>query len=138
LLDGVTDIQRLDVNADVVVLSACNPGGGSKDDGESLSGLARSFFYAGARSVMATHRALKNTAGAYLVKPAPLELKNDPNGAATSVLRKAQAASALRKAQLEVMGTENYDHPFSWPPMIVIGGGHQVAAPARIAGLQAP
>src|SRR5262249_25285190 len=57
LIDA-SEILHLKLDADLVVLSACNTGGpGAEKEirGESLSGLARAFFFAGARSVLASH-----------------------------------------------------------------------------------
>src|SRR5262249_17991713 len=48
------DIDNLKLNADLVALSACDTAG-SGAVGESLSGLARSFFRAGARGLLVTH-----------------------------------------------------------------------------------
>ncbi|HET8728251.1 MAG TPA: CHAT domain-containing tetratricopeptide repeat protein, partial [Alphaproteobacteria bacterium] len=51
-----SEIIELDLNAELVVLSACNTGGaGAGTGGESLTGLARAFFYAGARSLLVSH-----------------------------------------------------------------------------------
>ena len=41
-----TEVAQLKLNADWVVLSACNTAAGAKGDAEALSGLARAFFYA--------------------------------------------------------------------------------------------
>jgi CHAT domain-containing protein len=46
------DVALLKMNADFVVLSACNTAAGDKPGAEALSGLARAFFYAGARSLV--------------------------------------------------------------------------------------
>jgi len=47
--------QRTELNADWVVLSACNTAAGEKPGAEALSGLARAFFYAGARALLLSH-----------------------------------------------------------------------------------
>ena len=53
---SATQIAQMDLDAELVILSACNTGGPNGGGaGESLSGLARSFFFAGARAMMVTH-----------------------------------------------------------------------------------
>jgi hypothetical protein len=54
------------LNADWVVLSACNTMAGDKPGAEALSGLARAFFYAGARALMVSHWSVESTAAARL------------------------------------------------------------------------
>ena len=48
-------MAQLKLDADMVVLSACNTASGDKPGAEALSGLARAFFYAGARSLIVSH-----------------------------------------------------------------------------------
>jgi CHAT domain-containing protein len=48
-------IATLKLNADWVVLSACNTAAGNAPDAEALSGLASAFLFAGARSLLVTH-----------------------------------------------------------------------------------
>ena len=50
-----SDVATLKMNADFVVLSACNTAAGDKPGAEALSGLARAFFYAGARSLLVSN-----------------------------------------------------------------------------------
>ena len=50
-----SDVAMLKMNADFVVLSACNTAAGDKPGAEALSGLARAFFYAGAKSLVVSH-----------------------------------------------------------------------------------
>ena len=50
-----SEISALKLNADWVVMSACNTAGGGKPGAEALSGLARAFFYAGARALLVSH-----------------------------------------------------------------------------------
>src|SRR5262249_48951766 len=54
------------LNADFVVLSACNTMAGDKPGAEALSGLARAFFYAGARSLLVSHWAVDSEAATRL------------------------------------------------------------------------
>src|SRR5260370_36019726 len=53
---------QLKLNADWVVLSACNTIAGDKPGAEALSGLARAFFYAGARALLVSHWAVESNA----------------------------------------------------------------------------
>ena len=50
-----SEISELKLNADWVVLSACNTAASDGLGAEPLSGLARAFFYAGARSLVVSH-----------------------------------------------------------------------------------
>ena len=50
-----SEVAQLNLNADWVVMSACNTAGGSAEGAEALSGLARAFFYAGARALLVSH-----------------------------------------------------------------------------------
>ncbi len=130
LLTSTDVLLNLKLDADVIVLSACNTGGaGGRDGGESLSGLARSFFFAGARALMVTHWDMEDQAGAYLVTKTLAGLQGEGG-----------LAPALRKVQLEMLATEGYEQPFFWAPVVVIGEGGGPAAvasglPPRFAGL---
>jgi hypothetical protein len=50
-----SEVAQLKLNADWVVLSACNTAAGEKPGAEALSGFARAFFYAGARALLVSH-----------------------------------------------------------------------------------
>jgi len=121
-------VANLDLDADLVVLSACNTGGpGGATAGESLSGLARSFFYAGARALLVTHWSVDDRMAAFLVAST---LAERARGRGT--------AAALRAAQVSVLDSAGRDlpaeaaHPFFWAPFAVIGEGGP-AAPASLA-----
>ena len=64
-----SDLAQIKLDADVVILSACNSGGsdGSGAVAESLSALARSFFYGGARSLLITHWEVNDQAATLVV-----------------------------------------------------------------------
>ncbi len=86
-------VVNLDLDADLVILSACNSGGpGGSTAGESLSGLARAFFYAGARSLEVTHWAVNDQVAAFLVADSLRRLRDNPSLGIASALRDAQLA----------------------------------------------
>ena len=116
-----SDVVGLDLDADLVILSACNSGGpGGTTAGESLSGLARAFFYAGARALLVTHWSVNDQVAAYLVADTLRRMRDNP---ALGV------AGALRDAQLAMLGEAGKSlppeiaHPFFWAPFAVIGEG---------------
>lgn len=57
-----SEAAQLKLNADWVVLSACETAAGNKPGAEALSGLARAFFYAGARSLLVSHWKVESAA----------------------------------------------------------------------------
>jgi CHAT domain-containing protein len=61
-----SEVAQLKLNADWVVLSACNTAAGDKPGAEALSGLARAFFYAGARALLVSHWAVDSDAATRL------------------------------------------------------------------------
>ena len=61
------EISKLNLNAKIVILSACNTASGNKDDNEILSGLAQAFLYAGAESVIVSHWPVESRATAILM-----------------------------------------------------------------------
>jgi CHAT domain-containing protein/tetratricopeptide (TPR) repeat protein len=127
-----SDIVGLHLDADLAILSACNSGGpGGAVAGESLSGLARAFFYAGARSLLVTHWSVNDQAAAYLVVDTLSRLRRAPA---------AGVAAALRGAELGMLDAAGHSmpaalaHPYFWAPFAVIGdgsGARQVAAAGR-------
>ena len=52
---SASEIAGLKLDADWVILSACNTAAGNAENAEALSGLARSFLYAGARTLLVSH-----------------------------------------------------------------------------------
>jgi CHAT domain-containing protein len=111
-------VATLKLNADWVVLSACNTAAsdGTPDAG-GLSGLAKAFFYAGARSLLVSHWPVPSEATVKLVVGAFDELKKDP-----SIGR----AEALRRAEMMMLDPSNppeFAHPAFWAPFVLAGEG---------------
>jgi CHAT domain-containing protein len=118
LLD-TADVTNLKLDANLVVLSACNTGGGAAG-GEALSGLARSFFYAGARALMVTQWSVNDQVSAYLVADTLSRVHAGVDGGAAGSLRAAQLAL--------IQGAghgfpANIANPFFWAAFSVIGDG---------------
>ncbi len=122
-------VAGLKLDADAVILSACNSGGpGGTTAGESLAGLARSFFYAGARALMVTHWEVDDSTAVILVATTLNELHKDPS---------AGLASALRFAQLNYLARTDIDaplkHPYYWAPFALVGEGGGSTQSAKMA-----
>ena len=119
-------VSTMNLDADVVILSACNSGGpggakeGGETGGESLSGLARSFFYAGARAMMVTHWSVNDQAAAFLVASTMDRLRKGEDGGVAGALRGAEL-SMLDDAGVKFPA--DVAHPFYWAPFAVIGEG---------------
>jgi CHAT domain-containing protein len=115
-----SEIAGLKLDANVVLLSACNSGGpGGSAPGESLSGMARSFFYAGARSLLVTHWDVNDKVMSILVGAALAYAKSDPGPGMEGALAAAQRR-LLDKAR---DGLPELAHPFYWAPLALIGEG---------------
>jgi CHAT domain-containing protein len=108
------DVLALRLNAQWVVLSACNTAAGDAEGG-AMSGLVRGFFFAGARSVLATHWAVESASAEALVSAT---FRQAARGA-------AGRAQALREAQLAMidgqLGEGRWTHPFYWAPYALFG-----------------
>lgn len=113
------EILRLKLDADWVVLSACNTAAGDGEGAEAISGLGRGFFYAGARALLATHWSVETVSAKELVKGI---FTRYAGGTLTR-------AESLRRAMLTVMDeiaaphNSTYAHPMFWAPYAVIGDG---------------
>lgn len=110
----VRDIYNLQLNADMVVLSACETGYGELRRGEGIVGMARAFTYAGAKSLIATLWEVDDEATRDLTVNFYDRLLNKEQD-----LSKDQA---LRKAKLVLIKSQGkFSHPYYWAGMIGIG-----------------
>ena len=112
-----SEVTQLKLNADWVVLSAGNTIAGDKPGAEALSGLARAFFYAGARALLVSYWGIDSEAASRLTISTFSHLKADP---------KLGRAEALRQAMLAYMndGSGNLNaYPGFWGPFSVVGEG---------------
>ena len=109
---SASEISGLKLDADLVVLSACNTAaeGGTKFGGGALQGLADSFFNAGAHAVLASHWQVPSAATEKLMIGTFSRYAKDPSH---------DIAEALRQAQLAAIATGA--HPFDWAAFTLIG-----------------
>jgi len=115
---GASEVAQLRLDADFVVLSACNTAASDgRPDGEGLSGLARAFFYAGARSVLVSHWEVSDAATTALITAAFADL-DQPTGGGVDIGDRARALQAGMRA---VRARPEWSHPAFWAPFTLVG-----------------
>jgi CHAT domain-containing protein/multidrug efflux pump subunit AcrA (membrane-fusion protein) len=113
-----SDVAKLNITADLVILSACNTAASDGSQrGDWLSGLTRAFFRAGARSVLASHWYV-SSAGTTALTTRVLEHHRHPGAPAGK-------AQALRRAAMELIETNDplLSHPVVWGAFSLVGDG---------------
>jgi CHAT domain-containing protein len=113
-----SEISQLKLDADWVLLSACNTAASDgSPSAEGLSGLAKSFIYAGARALLVSHWPVNSDSAVDLTTTAFEELNND------SSIGKSEA---LRRSMVKMINNKDkpyYAHPIFWAPYVVVGEG---------------
>jgi CHAT domain-containing protein len=112
-----SEVAQLKLNADWVVLSACNTAAAEKPGAEALSGLARAFFYAGARALLVSNWPVESEPAVKLMTTMFATIAENP---------KLTTADALRQAMLATMGDSTHPgwaNPSSWAPFVLVGEG---------------
>ncbi len=107
----IHDIYGLNLNADLVVLSACETGLGKEVKGEGLMSLNNAFLQTGAKSVMASLWKVEDGATLVLMKNFYKEMESD----------KLTPSQALRQAQIKLRQNPQYKSPFYWAAFTVQG-----------------
>ena len=109
---SASEIAKLDINADLVILSACNTGAGINTSTEGLTGLARSFFIAGSNEILVSNWRVTDKYAARLTTGMFDYLAKEEN---------ATKAEALQYSINELIH-ENL-HPIFWAPFMLVGDG---------------
>ena len=113
------EIANLDFGGQVVVMSGCSSTGGEHLDGEGVLGLARSFFIAGARTVVGSLWPLEDREAAELVSEF-----------ASHLARGLSVSAAMAEAQRDMQ--RGGAPPAAWAGMIVLGDGEHTPFPGGI------
>jgi CHAT domain-containing protein len=105
------DIYNLDLNAELVTMSACDTALGREISGEGLTGLVQGFMYSGARSVLASLWQVPDRATAELMRHFYRYLFQ----------QEQKPAEALRNAQLALSSNPRWRHPYFWSAFVLQG-----------------
>jgi len=118
---SMSETLGLDLNADMVMLSACNTAakGENVGNGEGFAGLTRSFMYAGARSLLVTHWSVESRASRDLIIETFGSLGRD------NKIEAVRRAKLLLKASTRPVenGRMSLAHPFFWAAFVLVGAG---------------
>ena len=111
-----SEIAALKLDADWVILSACNTAAGGAPSAEALSGLARAFIYAQARALLVSHWNVNSETTIKLITGAIDRFAAD---------RAIGRAEAMRQSMLDLIdhGKPEEAHPANWAPFVVVGEG---------------
>lgn len=111
---SASEITQLSLNADWVVLSACNTAVGDEPGAEALSGLAQAFTYAGARALLVSHWPVESQSA--------VQLMTDlfTRRASGTAIRAAEAQQQAMLAMIDGPRDE-WRHPAFWAPFILVG-----------------
>lgn len=131
LVDGTGDglltmdeILGLKLNADWVVLSACNTAAGEGAGSEAVSGLGRAFFYAGARALLVSNWPVETVAARKLMVDLFRRQVTEPALSKPEALRQAMLALADGPGETDRRTGKSfyaYAHPLFWAPFVVVG-----------------
>jgi len=120
-----SEVAQLKMDADWVVLSACNTAGDADGGGEALSGLARAFFYAGARALLVSHWYVDSVAAVKITTGAFAEMARDPKVGRAEALRRSMLAAIKDPTRPKTWTPAS--HPSVWAPFVVVGEGGGLA-----------
>jgi CHAT domain len=110
-----SEITTLKLDADWVILSACDRAGAQGEGADALSGMARAF-YAGARALLVSQGEVDSDAAVKLTTGAIAELKAHP------VIGRAEAFRISMKEPIK-KGSLAEAHPRHWAPFVIVGEG---------------
>ncbi len=114
------DVLGLRLNADWLVLSACNTASADRVGGDPLSGLARGFFFAGARSLLVTHWEVESRSATAITTRTIARYVRD--GRLTRAQALQQTAIEMIEGQTD---KEDWAHPAFWAPYALVGNGRR-------------
>lgn len=109
------EIARMPLRAQLAVLSACDTARGGINEGEGVIGLSWAFLVAGCPRALVTHWRADSAAAAEAMVRFHRRIARTEGG--------GSVAGALREAQLALLRTPRYSHPYYWGGFVVVGAG---------------
>jgi len=106
------EVMKLDLKADLVVLSACETARGKVGNGEGMVGLSWAFFVAGVPTTVASQWSVEAASTTELMVEFHRNLE-----------RHKSRAESLRQAMLKLLKSKEYSRPFYWAGFVVVGNG---------------
>jgi CHAT domain-containing protein len=118
-------ILGLKLNADWIVLSACNTAAAEGKGAEAVSGLGRAFFYAGARALLVSNWPVETTSAKALTTDLFQRQARDPTLTRAEALQQAMLALIDGPGRTDAQGMTlfSYAHPIFWAPFSLVGDG---------------
>ncbi len=123
--DGLLTLDKviaLKLDADWVVLSACNTAAGDGAGTEAVSGLGRAFFFAGARALLVSNWPVDSAAARELMTDIFARQQKSPSKPKAEVLREAMI-DEIDNGGMKDAGVIKYSyaHPLFWAPFVLVG-----------------
>ena len=125
------EILGLRLDADWVVLSACNTGSGQGAGAEAVSGLGRAFFYAGTRALLVSNWPVETTSAKTLTTDLFRRQAEDETLTRAEALRRTMMALVDGDGYVDPQSGKTvftYSHPIFWAPFSLIGDGGRNSA----------
>tara|TARA_B100000315_G_scaffold144613_1_gene133531 strand:- start:2360 stop:5695 length:3336 start_codon:yes stop_codon:yes gene_type:complete len=120
------EVLGLRLDADWLVLSACNSGAGDGAGAEAISGLGRAFFYAGARSLLVSNWPVETTSARLLTTTLFRKQMRAPELGRAELLRRAMIEMIDGPGYVDPDRAQtvfSYAHPIFWAPFTIVGKG---------------
>jgi CHAT domain-containing protein/ribosomal protein L17 len=120
------EVLGLRLDADWVVLSACNTGSGKGAGAEAVSGLGRAFFYAGTRALLVSNWPVETTSARQLTTDLFRRQAEDPTQGRAEALRQTMLALIEGPGYIDPdsrVTVFSYAHPIFWAPFTLVGDG---------------
>jgi CHAT domain-containing protein len=111
---AASEVAEMRLNADLILLSACNTAAPGASGADGLSGLARSFFFAGTKSLLVSHWAVDSLAASRLTTTMLKQHRDNPGISYAEAL--GMAMTEMRHAE-----SEELSHPALWGPFEIVG-----------------
>jgi CHAT domain-containing protein/Tfp pilus assembly protein PilF len=118
------ELMKLDLKADLTVLSACETARGHVAGGEGVIGLSWALFVAGCPTTVVSQWKVNDQSTADLMVEFHRQIKTHSVPQNAGLNSRALAAQALRQAALKLLGNGRYQHPYYWAGFIVVGDGY--------------